>query len=80
LNSTRIDVIVAALVAVCAVAVLFIVILRRRGKRDPEKKPTDLIGRSQFDTTLGEFHDMRQALRPLQHTRATSRRVPGQQR
>jgi hypothetical protein len=29
-----------------------------------------------FDTTLGEFHDMREALRPLEHTRAASRRVP----
>jgi len=28
------------------------------------------------DTTLGDFHDMREALRPLEHTRAASRRDP----
>jgi len=29
-----------------------------------------------FDTTLGEFHDMREALRPLAKLRIASRREP----
>ena len=37
-----------------------------QGSRTPDK----------FDTTLGEFRDMREALRSLQHQRASSRRDP----
>jgi hypothetical protein len=70
------DLIVAALIALCLVAVLFIVHLRGRGKRDSRKEAADHSNPNRFDTTLGEFHDMREALRPLQHTRAASRRVP----
>jgi hypothetical protein len=70
------DVIVAAFVALCLVAVLFIVHLRGRGKRDSQKEDANPSNTNKFDTTLGEFHDMREALRPLQHTRAASRRVP----
>jgi hypothetical protein len=70
------DVIVAALITLCLVAVLFIVYLRGRGKRDSQKEAADPSNPNRFDTTLGEFHDMREALRPLQHTRTASRRVP----
>ena len=71
------EVIVAALITVCGIAVLFIVYLRGRTQRDPQREAADPSNPSRYDTTLGEFHDMRKALRPLQHTRATSRRVPG---
>ena len=70
------DVIIAALIALCLVAVLFIVHRRGRGKRDSQNEAADPSNPNRFDTTLGEFHDMREALRPLQHTRAASRRVP----
>jgi hypothetical protein len=68
--------IVVALIILCVIAVLFIVLLRVRDKRDEQKEAADPSNRNKFDTTLGEFHDMREALRPLQHTRAASRRVP----
>jgi hypothetical protein len=68
--------IVAALITLAVIAVLLIVHLRRRGKRESQKEAADPSNRNTYDTTLGEFHDMRQALRPLQHTRAASRRVP----
>lgn len=71
------NVIVAAVLAVCVIGVLFFVYLRSRGKGDAQKDTADPLNPTRFDTTLGEFHDMRQALRPLQHTRMTSRRDPG---
>jgi hypothetical protein len=70
------DLIVAALIAVCLLAVLIAVNLRRRGKHDSQNG-ADPSNQNKFDTTLGEFRDLRQALRPLQHTRAASRTVPG---
>jgi hypothetical protein len=70
------DVIVAALIALCLVVVLLIVHLRARGRRDSQKEAADPSNPNRFDATLGQFHDMRGALRPLQHTRAASRRVP----
>jgi hypothetical protein len=72
------NLIVAGLVALCLVAVLLIVHLRRRGRPDSKEDAADPSNPNKFDTTLGEFHDMRQALRPLQHTRVASRRPPGQ--
>jgi hypothetical protein len=70
------DVIVAALVALCLVAILFVVHFRGRSRRDSQKEAEDPSTPNRFDTTLGEFHDMRKALRPLQHTRAASRTFP----
>ena len=64
----------AALAALFVFAVLFVVHLRSRAKRDTKKNAPDASSASKFETTLGEFHDMREALRPLQHTRAASRR------
>lgn len=66
----------AALAALFVFAVLFVVHLRSRAKRDTKKNAPDASSASKFETTLGEFHDMREALRPLQHTRAASRKVP----
>jgi hypothetical protein len=71
------EVIVAALITLGVLGALFAVHLRRRSKRDSQEEVADRPNPNKFDTTLGEFHDMRQALRPLQHTRAASRRVPG---
>jgi hypothetical protein len=68
--------IVAALIALCLVAILLVVHFRGRGKRDSQNEAEDPSNPKRFDTTLGEFHDMREALRPLQHTRTASRRVP----
>ena len=68
--------IVAVLVILGTIGVLSVVYLRRRGKRDSQKEAADRANPSKLDTTVGEFHDMREALRPLQHTRAASRRVP----
>ena len=67
--------IVAVLVILGTIGVLS-VYLRRRSKRDSQKETADRANPSKLDTTVGEFHDMREALRPLQHTRAASRRVP----
>jgi hypothetical protein len=70
-------VIAATLIGLCVVAAFFIVRLHGRARRDsPSEAPEEPSNRNKFDTTLGEFHDMREALRPLQHTRAASRRVP----
>jgi len=69
------DLIVAALAILCVIALALIVHLRGRNKRYSAESAVDPSSPSRFDTTLGEFHDMREALRPLQHTRAASRKV-----
>ena len=68
--------IVEALIGVCVVGALFIVFLRGRNKRKSQDESAASASPNRFDTTLGEFHDMREALRPLQHTRAASRKIP----
>ena len=70
------EVIIAVLIALGVVGTLFTLRVRRRRKRDSQEEIADRPNPNRFDTTLGEFHDMREALRPLQHTRAASRRVP----
>jgi hypothetical protein len=70
------DLIIAALAILCVIAIPLIVQLRGRDKRDSAKAAADPSNRNRFDTTLGELHDIREALRPHQHTRAASRRVP----
>ena len=47
--------IVAALITLGVIAVLLIVHLRRRGKRDSQNEAVDPSNRNAFDTTLGEF-------------------------
>jgi len=69
-------VIIAALITLAVVAVLLFAYLRGRGERDRQEESADSSEPRKFDTTLGEFHDMREALRPLQHTRAASRHDP----
>jgi hypothetical protein len=75
--SLRLAVIIPVLVVLSIAAVLAVIYLRRREKRRPSEPSEDPAHAKRFDTTLGEFHDMREALRPLQHTRAASRRAPG---
>jgi len=70
------EVILAALIALIVLGALFAVHRRRRSKRHSQEEGADRSNPNKFDTTLGEFHDMREALRPLQHERAASRSVP----
>ena len=72
--------IIATLVSLCVIAILFILHFHTRGRRDTRREAADPSDQNKFDTTLGEFHDMREALRPLQHTRAASRTVPHDQK
>ena len=61
-------------------AVIIVALWLARGRFGGARSSAEGAARTQaperFDTTLGEFHDMREALRPLEHTRAASRRVP----
>ena len=71
---TPVEATVTAL-AILAVLLLFFY-LRGRSKRSTREESQGPAGPPKFDTTLGAFHDMREALRPLEHTRAASRRDP----
>ena len=65
------------LIALSIVAVLVLVVyVRVRGRRSAQQEHEKSLKAGKFDTTLGEFHDMREALRPLVHTRTASRRDP----
>ena len=67
----------AAVIALAVLAILLLAFhLRGRSKRSSSRETQSSAGPAKFDTTLGEFHDMREALRPLEHTRAASRRDP----
>jgi hypothetical protein len=61
-------------------AVIIVALWLARGRLGSSRSSTEGEASShapeRFDTTLGEFHEMREALRPLEHTRAASRRVP----
>ena len=67
----------AALISLSVVVILLLVLyVRDRGKRASPDEVQVFLNPQKFDTTLGEFHDMREALRPLEHVRAASRRDP----
>lgn len=67
----------AALLSLAAVVTLVVVLyVRDRRKRASSEELQTSSNPQKFDTTLGEFHDMREALRPLEHVRAASRRDP----
>jgi len=68
--------IVATLVFLFVIAILIILHVHARRRRDSREEAADPSNKNKSDATLGEFHDMREALRPLQHTRAASRAVP----
>jgi hypothetical protein len=68
--------VIEIVVSLAALAVLVLVMyVRWLGNRRPSEQARR-SGKPAFNTTLGEFHEMREALRPLEHTRAASRRVP----
>ena len=69
------EVIVAALIALVVLGALLAVHGRRRSKRHSQDDGADRSSPNKFETTLGEFHDIREALRPLQHARAAPRSV-----
>jgi len=65
--------------ALSVIAVLLVVAyLRIRARRPSQHVSPGQSKPHKFDTTLGEFRDMREALRPLEHARAASRRNPGE--
>ena len=67
----------AALISLAVVVILLVVLyVRYRGSRASSEDVQISLNPQKFDTTLGEFHDMREALRPLEHVRAASRRDP----
>jgi hypothetical protein len=66
-----------SLVALSIVAVLLVVVYwRGRHRRASQQERQRSPKADKFDTTLGEFHEMREALRPLANLRAASRRDP----
>ena len=73
---------VVAVVTILSIAgfLLLVGYVRGRGKRIARRDSQTPPRTDKFDTTLGELHDMREALRPLGHVRATSRRDPGDHR
>ena len=67
----------AALISLAVVVILLVILyVRARGSRVSTEEVQISLNLQKFDTTLGEFHDMREALRPLEHARAASRRDP----
>jgi len=74
------EVIVAALIALVVLGALLTVHLRSRRKRPSQEEGADRFSPNKFETTLGDFHDMREALRPLQHARVATRSVPNSQK
>ena len=71
-----------SLIALFTVVILLLLVMfrRRRGKDPSQEEAQRFLKPEKFHTTLGEFHDMREALRPLVHTRTASRRDPKDQR
>jgi hypothetical protein len=57
-------------------AVLAFLYVWHRGRRSSQQASPSRSKPDKLDTTLGEFRDMREALRPLEHARAASRRDP----
>jgi hypothetical protein len=69
--------VIPALITLSVAAVLLVVLyVRGRGKRSSRQASPMQSKPDKLDTTLGEFRDMREALRPLEHGRTASRRDP----
>ena len=69
--------VLAALISLAVVVTLLVVLyVRDRGNRASSEEVQISLNAQKFGTTLGDFHDMREALRPLEHVRAASRRDP----
>ena len=71
---------VAVLISLAALAIAGVLLLvflwRDREKRAVQQKPQKSYEAEKMDTTLGDFRDMREALRPLAKVRIASRREP----
>jgi hypothetical protein len=67
------DVLIALFVVPALLVVLYV---WTRGRRSSQQASSSQSKADKLDTTLGEFRDMREALRPLEHERAASRRDP----
>jgi len=73
--------VLAALISLAVVVILLLILyVRDRGKRASPDEVQISLNPQKFDTTLGDFHDMREALRPLEHARVASRRNPNGRR
>jgi hypothetical protein len=73
--------VLAALISLAVVVILLLILyVRDRGKRASPDEVQISLNPQKFDTTLGDFHDMREALRPLEHARAASRHNPSGRR
>jgi len=69
--------VLAALISLAVVVILLVVLyVRDRGNRASSEEVQISLSAQKFDTTLGDFHEMREALRALKHVRAASRRDP----
>jgi hypothetical protein len=69
--------VIPAFIALLVVAALLVVLFVRSRGRGPSQQASPTPSKpDKLDTTLGEFRDMREALRPLEHARAVSRRDP----
>jgi hypothetical protein len=68
--------VLAVLIGLIVAALLFVLYARARSRHSSRDDSPRSTKADKYDTTLGELHDMRQALRPLEHTRAASRRDP----
>jgi len=69
--------VLTSLAALAIVSVLLLVVywlgrIRRASQRERQRSSEA----EKLDTTLGDFHDMREALRPLANVRIASRREP----
>ncbi len=65
------------LITLSIIAILLgVLYLRSSRRRSREEKGQGPATPDKPDTTLGEFRDMREALRPLEHKRSASRRDP----
>jgi len=60
--------------AIALGVLLLVLYVRRRRKAALQAGAQRSAASQKFQTTLGEFHEMREALRPLEHKRSASRR------
>ena len=69
---------IAATALLALIALVGTVFSRRRPRKPaaPDRAAAPANARPRFDTTIGEFHDLRDALRPLEHSRAASKTLP----
>jgi len=68
--------VIPAVIVLAAVAALLIGLFFWARSRCSSQRSSGRSKPDKPDTTLGEFRDMREALRPLRHDRASSRRDP----